>query len=828
MRVPTWQPLGGARVSNARADSSTCHEDGGYIQAIPGRPTLSRLISGSRKKTASTTLPMSCSRWALGWLRRHWLMLLGAVGLLAYYLWLVSSTSDPLTFSNHDPSYYNQLGDGFLAGHLHLLKPPPPHLMSLPNPYDPVANASDRAQGIHDMSLYRGKLYLYWGPVPVLLLYLPFRLLSLGEMPDSLAVALFAFVGTCFALALLRYLTRRYLPKTPSWMLALGTAGVVAGSALPFTLRRTAVYEVAICAAYCFMFAGLYLLATGVLERPYRLHRLGLASLCFGLAVGCRTTMVVPALLLVAALVWILLSNRPRTHRELGRVVAALMGPLALCGVALAAYNVLRFGSVTEFGQHYQLPGYNARTAPGGHLSYIAPGAWYYLFARAHITAAFPFFHLTTSMRSYPGTLPNSWNSLEPTGGLVSNVPIAVLAFLPWTVLRRRDDRELRWVATTLACLGFSLILLVSYAIWGATMRYEVDFATLLLIPSVLVWFALSRTTNHPIQWAVKVTGVVAIAWGVAFGLATGMTGYYNSLLTAQPGTYEFLERATAPIATAIVRLQGDEPKVVRVAPPERLTAVPNPPGLEDLSVALTSQPTVLYLVAPSSGRYRLAALPSGDVWKAVTNLCTNTGFESNTACWLGFNGDETLTSVTTDHFVGSKALRVSYPNADLQGTVYNTALGQAITEGTPVTTSVWMKGAPGAKLEMQVRIVNTDGTSSGTITSFTATGRWQHKAATADVALGKTGDVVQILALRRAAAGPSAFLIDGAFVSRLSPPTQIKISTSDTRRERVASLGELRTGLNLHLECGLNRLMLSTTRNGIVLNGVTLTRGIG
>ena len=761
-------------------------------------------------------------------------MLVGAAGLLAYYLWTASSSGNPFTFSNNDPSYYNQLGDSFLAGKLHLLTAPPPGLTHLANPYDPGANSSYRANGLHDMSLYHGKLYLYWGPVPVLLLYLPFRLLSLGEMPDSLAAALFAFVGTCFAVALLRYLTRRYLPKTPSWMLALGTAGVVAGSALPFTLRRTLIYEVAICAGYCLAFAGLYLLATGVLERPYRPYRLAFSSLCFGLAVGCRPTMILPALLPIAALTWILLRDRPETRRATVGVTAALMGPLAACGVLLAAYNALRFGSIMEFGQHYQMAGIDITKRTVGSLSYVLPGTWFYVLARAHITAAFPFFHLPPPPKSYPGTLPSSYDGIEPTGGLLTNAPITALALVSWLVFRERADRALRWLTTALVLLGITMILLLSYSLWGATMRYEVDFATLLLIPAVLTWFALSRATNRLARQAIKVAGSAALAWTVAFGLAVGMTGYYDGLLGAQPGTYEFLERATAPVAIAIVRLQGEESEIVRVTPPAQIAAVPNPPGLQGLNVALTSQPTTIYVIAPSSGQYRLVAQPTGGVWGAGVNLCTNSGFESSTAGWaglkgdIGLNGDETLTRVTTDHVFGSWALKVGLRNADLQGVVYSTAAGRVIPGGTPLMTSVWMKGTRGATLEMQIRIVNTDGTSSGAITSFRATGRWQRETAATSITFGKTGDVVQVFALRRTAAGSDFFLIDGAAASPLWSPTRIYLTTPGARRERVARLGELRTGLALHLKSGLNKVILSTSGNDVVLGSLTLTRGIG
>ena len=59
--------------------------------------------------------------------------------------------------------YYNLLVDGFRHGHLYLPVKPEPELLALENPYDPVANAAYR---LLDPSLYNGRYYLYFGPVP--------------------------------------------------------------------------------------------------------------------------------------------------------------------------------------------------------------------------------------------------------------------------------------------------------------------------------------------------------------------------------------------------------------------------------------------------------------------------------------------------------------------------------------------------------------------------------------------------------------------------------------------------------------------------------------
>src|SRR3954471_417762 len=62
------------------------------------------------------------------------------------------------------------LADAFRHGQTSLLKQPPPELVALANPYDARANRAARESGAHDLALFRGRYYLYWGPVPALLL----------------------------------------------------------------------------------------------------------------------------------------------------------------------------------------------------------------------------------------------------------------------------------------------------------------------------------------------------------------------------------------------------------------------------------------------------------------------------------------------------------------------------------------------------------------------------------------------------------------------------------------------------------------------------------
>ena len=117
------------------------------------------------------------------------ILTVGAFALVA------GSTGSELGNGRAAHAYYNQLVAGFQAGQLHLLADVPRGLVELPDPYDPVANKPWRLnprdeQGVlHDTSYYNGRLYLYFGVTPALLLFWPYHLMATlapwGLTPDK-------------------------------------------------------------------------------------------------------------------------------------------------------------------------------------------------------------------------------------------------------------------------------------------------------------------------------------------------------------------------------------------------------------------------------------------------------------------------------------------------------------------------------------------------------------------------------------------------------------------------------------------------------------------
>jgi len=133
---------------------------------------------------------------------------------------------------NPSDSAYNLLARGFRDGHLYLEKPVPVGFAQLADPYDPDANSVYRFSPpylLHDLSYYNGRLYLYFGPTPALILFWPYNTLTRGSLSYRQAVTIFCIVGFLASASLLCAVWRRYFAEVSvgvvaACVLALGFA----------------------------------------------------------------------------------------------------------------------------------------------------------------------------------------------------------------------------------------------------------------------------------------------------------------------------------------------------------------------------------------------------------------------------------------------------------------------------------------------------------------------------------------------------------------------------------------------------------------------------
>jgi hypothetical protein len=112
--------------------------------------------------------------------------------------------------------FYDPLATAFADGSLALEEEVDPSLLSLTNPYNPKER-----QGLEfpmDYSLYKGKYYLYFGPVPAIPLVI-LKLFGLGTIGDQYLVFAGILGLFIFQSLLIINMRERFFPTIPFWTL---------------------------------------------------------------------------------------------------------------------------------------------------------------------------------------------------------------------------------------------------------------------------------------------------------------------------------------------------------------------------------------------------------------------------------------------------------------------------------------------------------------------------------------------------------------------------------------------------------------------------------
>jgi hypothetical protein len=457
-------------------------------------------------------------------------ILLCVLVVMTFYIragWSYGKSLNPLPSSA--PILYNfenLVADSLVAHQLSLKVEPPKGLLRLDDPYDPRTNGDYRANGLHDLSLYKGKLYAYFGPAPAILLYIPFRMLRVGDLSPTLATLVFCAVGFLFSLALFRLLVRWCYGSIPIWMhgVAVFALGLGIPSAWMIYIGRD--YEATTACAYMLLFAGAYFLARGILVGSSRFS-LALGSGALGIAVAARPTMLVGSFFVLVAVILVVRAGLDYGHRN--ALLTAIIAPYVAIGLLIALYNYVRFDSILEFGQSYQLAGFNPRTYQFGRLSYLPKGIYYYLFSPGRATDTYPYLFLRKSTLDIPTLLQNRGYHNEPVAGIFTNMPAAAAGYLLLaTRLKPVVQQFPKTLATLFALLvpAAAVLLSVSHRIRGTSMRYAFDFAPLIVMGSLLAWVAWNRSSPRPrwLAWLGNGFFLAALAATIAFSVAITLT----------------------------------------------------------------------------------------------------------------------------------------------------------------------------------------------------------------------------------------------------------------------------------------------------------------
>jgi hypothetical protein len=362
-----------------------------------------------------------------------------------------------------DANFYGLLARGFLRGHLYLDAEPPAALVAAVDPYTPAKRPLTLY--LHDASFYRGKYYIYFGPSPAVLAYVPWRLLTGHDLPTPWAVWFFVAAAYLGAIALFAAIRREYFSAASGR--AMAAAYLALGSAtlwLPL-VRRPGVYEAAIaCGSAATVWAWYAAWRSRTAARS-----LGWAAACgalVGVAIAARPTFGVaalPALMLMRKTGGRWLDS----FRDRRAWAAAAAGTVIVA--ALLAYNHARFGAWLEFGQKYQLSSENEGAIQHFSLRFWPAQAWFYLLAPLRWSEYFPFIRDVAAARLPPG-----FGGHEYSFGLLTNLPVLWFGVVALVIGFRRNAPT-----AAIAAFGVGAVLALAplLTFFGSCVRYQAEFA---------------------------------------------------------------------------------------------------------------------------------------------------------------------------------------------------------------------------------------------------------------------------------------------------------------------------------------------------------------
>ena len=448
-------------------------------------------------------------------MKSAWIVL-GAVCATVVAVYAYMAQSGVLEIQTPDPAdtLYNLLVRGFRDGQLSVKRAAPVGLTQLADPYDPRAHFIYQGPPyrVAELSYYKGRLFLYFGVTPALLLFWPYVMLTGSYLFHREAVPIFCAIGFLVSVGLLWAIWRRYFAEVSIWVVAACALALGLATGLPGLLTQSDVYEVPTACGYMLTMLALAGIWRALHETERKGWWLALASLAYGLALGAR-----PSLLFGAVILLVPVEEAWRAKRPVGSLLVAAVVPITLIGVGLMIYNAQRFGSPFDFGQHYQLNAEREMADKNFSLGYSWFNFRVYFLSPARWSTQFPFVH---DIAMPPKPLGHG--GVDRPFGVLTNVPVVWLALaapLAWRSVKGQGGAVLRWFVMAVAAL-FAVNALTLGFFLGAAFRYEVDFLPALVLVAVVGILGLEHAfAGQPVRRRAARWG-----WGLLLGFSVVFT----------------------------------------------------------------------------------------------------------------------------------------------------------------------------------------------------------------------------------------------------------------------------------------------------------------
>ena len=378
---------------------------------------------------------------------------------------------------------YELMADAILQGHLYIdYGDVDKKLLAMENPYNPAQRQALKVSYHWDHAFYNGKYYMYFGVVPVFLLFIPFKLLTGMSLTTYHATQVFAAFFVVGMFYFFWTTARNYFEKMSIglyWMLSIAFSMI----GIWYAVTTPSLYCTAITSGVCLELWSIIFFIKALREEESRMRRNGFAfagAVCGALTFGCRPTVALANIIFVPVLILLYKNLQCKLFPDL----AFICSPYAVIGCLLMWYNYARFDNPFEFGQKYQLTitdqtGYSIMEEVK-YFPEILLGLFDSYFKAPEMTESFPFFSF---------------------GGVYFNFSILFVVFaVLFSEKTLEAIRKCDIFPVLLAAYVAPIIITISWVIWSPIIleRYKMDIYWLLGILSfIIIGFFYKNSRNQ-------------------------------------------------------------------------------------------------------------------------------------------------------------------------------------------------------------------------------------------------------------------------------------------------------------------------------------------
>ncbi len=215
---------------------------------------------------------------------------------------------------------YELMAEAILEGHIDLRYGDEKELSKLDNPYDPEEREESGVKFHWDHAFYDGHYYMYFGVVPVFLVFLPYRIITGMPLTTYHATQIFVAAAIIGIFTLLYLLSKLFFKKL-SYCVYLALSVAFSVMSVWYSIAVPALYCTAITSAIALEIWSLYFYIRTVWGETSENRQIIFAFIgaaLGALAFGCRPPIALANILVLPMLV-VFLRQRKITFRLIGK-----------------------------------------------------------------------------------------------------------------------------------------------------------------------------------------------------------------------------------------------------------------------------------------------------------------------------------------------------------------------------------------------------------------------------------------------------------------------------------------------------------------------------